>query len=146
MIGWLKATPEEIEKLSKQLLAPEIENAIVVTQGFVGADEEGRTTPLGRGGSDFTAALLAEALDAESCEIWTDVDGVYNADPNQVEGAVLLDALTAFCNVVSSCWVRLRHCPGFRALRSRCIIRVRFNLVTSYPRNSHILRICLFKP
>ena len=55
---------EEIAKLAQQLLAPEIASAIVVTQGFVGADVEGRTTTLGRGGSDFTAALLAEALDA----------------------------------------------------------------------------------
>ncbi len=58
---------EDIAELSKQLLRPEIDNAIVVTQGFVGADEEGRTTTLGRGGSDFTAALLAEALHAQVC-------------------------------------------------------------------------------
>ena len=49
---------------------------------------------LGRNGSDYSAAILAACLDAECCEIWTDVDGVYNADPNQVEGAVLLDKLT----------------------------------------------------
>ena len=72
------ATPQldVIAENAQALLKPEIENAIVVTQGFVGADDEGRTTTLGRGGSDFTAALLAEAIDAEVCEIWTDVTGV----------------------------------------------------------------------
>ena len=51
---------DAIAENAQKLLKPEIANAIVVTQGFVGADEEGRTTTLGRGGSDFTAALLAQ--------------------------------------------------------------------------------------
>ncbi len=85
---------EEIAKLAQQLLAPEIASAIVVTQGFVGADVEGRTTTLGRGGSDFTAALLAEALDAESCEIWTDVTGVYTTGPRITEAAHPLPELS----------------------------------------------------
>lgn len=78
-----QATPDisNIKMLSQQLLAPELVDHIVVTQGFVGADEQGRTTTLGRGGSDFTAALLAEALEAHTCEIWTDVIGVYTTDP-----------------------------------------------------------------
>ena len=53
-----------------------------------------KRSPLGRNGSDYSAAILAACLEAECCEIWTDVDGVYNADPNQVDGAVLLDKLT----------------------------------------------------
>ena len=85
---------DTIEALAKQLLAPEIENAIVVTQGFVGADDEGRTTTLGRGGSDFTAALLAEALDADACEIWTDVIGVYTTDPRITAAARPLPELS----------------------------------------------------
>ncbi|WP_395341293.1 lysine-sensitive aspartokinase 3 [Ningiella sp. W23] len=78
---------EDIERLSAQLLAPELETAIVVTQGFVGADKAGKTTTLGRGGSDFTAALLAEALGASTCEIWTDVIGVYTTDPRITDKA-----------------------------------------------------------
>jgi len=85
---------DTIEALAKQLLAPEIENAIVVTQGFVGADDEGRTTTLGRGGSDFTAALIAEALDADACEIWTDVIGVYTTDPRITAAARPLPELS----------------------------------------------------
>ena len=85
---------EEIEKLSKQLLAPEIKDAIVVTQGFVGADEEGRTTTLGRGGSDTTAVALAAALKADECQIYTDVDGVYTTDPRVVPDARRLEKIT----------------------------------------------------
>lgn len=54
---------------------------IVVTQGFIGATVKGITTTLGRGGSDYTAALIGAALDAEEIQIWTDVDGVLTADP-----------------------------------------------------------------
>ncbi|MEC8228787.1 MAG: lysine-sensitive aspartokinase 3, partial [Pseudomonadota bacterium] len=90
------ATPQldVIAENAQALLKPEIENAIVVTQGFVGADEEGRTTTLGRGGSDFTAALLAEAIGAEVCEIWTDVTGVYTTDPRITAAAHPLPELS----------------------------------------------------
>ncbi len=83
-----------IETLAAQLLKPEMDNAVVVTQGFVGADQQGRTTTLGRGGSDFTAALLAEALGAEACEIWTDVTGVYTTDPRITDAARPLPELS----------------------------------------------------
>lgn len=58
-----------------------------VTQGFLGASPEGITTTLGRGGSDTSATLLGEALDAEEVQIWTDVDGVLTADPSLVREA-----------------------------------------------------------
>jgi aspartate kinase len=58
-----------------------------VTQGFIGATVEGVPTTLGRGGSDFTAALLGAALDAARVEIWTDVDGLMTADPRVVPTA-----------------------------------------------------------
>lgn len=67
---------------------------VLIMPGFVAANEEGEKVTLGRNGSDYSAAILAACLDAQGCEIWTDVDGVYNADPNQVDGAVLLDKLT----------------------------------------------------
>lgn len=66
----------------------------LIMPGFVAANSDGEKVTLGRNGSDYSAAILAACIDAECCEIWTDVDGVYNADPNQVEGAVLLDKLT----------------------------------------------------
>lgn len=78
---------DKIAELANQLMAPELEGTVLVTQGFVGADEEGHTTTLGRGGSDYTAALLAEALNAQTCEIWTDVIGVYTTDPRITSAA-----------------------------------------------------------
>ncbi|MFP4085355.1 MAG: aspartate kinase, partial [Desulfobacteraceae bacterium] len=58
------------------------QNRIVTVAGFQGLDENGDITTLGRGGSDTTAVALAAALDADVCEIFTDVDGVYTTDPN----------------------------------------------------------------
>ncbi len=58
-----------------------LEQTTILTQGFIGKDPQGRTTTLGREGSDFTAAILASSLDAESVTIWKDVSGVLNADP-----------------------------------------------------------------
>jgi aspartate kinase len=58
-----------------------------VTQGFLGATPDGVTTTLGRGGSDTSATLLGEALDADEVQIWTDVDGVLTADPSLVPEA-----------------------------------------------------------
>ena len=62
----------------------------VVTQGFIGATEEGFTTTLGREGSDFSAAIFAYLLDAESVTIWKDVPGMFNADPNRFPDTRLL--------------------------------------------------------
>ena len=62
--------------------------------GFIAASTSGKMTTLGRGGSDFTAALLAAALGADALEIWTDVDGVMTADPRRVSQAMPLQKLS----------------------------------------------------
>ncbi|MEH6469464.1 MAG: aspartate kinase, partial [Porticoccus sp.] len=67
---------------------------VVVVAGFQGADEQGNITTLGRGGSDTTAVALAAALEADECQIYTDVDGVYTTDPRMVSGARRLDQIT----------------------------------------------------
>lgn len=85
---------EKIKAQAEALMRPAIEQTVLVTQGFVGADEEGRTTTLGRGGSDFSAALLAEALGADVCQIWTDVVGVYTTDPRITKAAKPLPELS----------------------------------------------------
>src|SRR5690625_7437515 len=59
----------------------------LITQGFIGSDKTGTTTTLGRGGSDYSAALLAEALDADVLEIWTDVNAIFTTDPRIVPNA-----------------------------------------------------------
>ena len=67
---------------------------VVVVAGFQGADEHGNITTLGRGGSDTTAVALAAALEADECQIYTDVKGVYTTDPRVVDDARLLSSIT----------------------------------------------------
>ena len=67
---------------------------IALMPGFIGVDSMGNVTTLGRNGSDYSAAVLAVCSEAEYCEIWTDVDGVYNADPRLIKEAQLLDYLS----------------------------------------------------
>jgi len=66
----------------------------VILPGFIGSDRNGRTTTLGRGGSDYTAAIVASALDADLLEIWTDVDGFMTADPRMVPKAYTVECMT----------------------------------------------------
>ena len=90
-----RATPyvQVLNTRARQCLRPLWEaGKIPVTQGFIGATATGASTTLGRGGSDFTAALLGAALDASRVEIWTDVDGLMTADPRIVPSARTLKA------------------------------------------------------
>jgi aspartate kinase len=68
--------------------------ALNITQGFLGSDENNFTTTLGREGSDYTAAIFAYCLNAESVTIWKDVPGVLNADPRYFENAILLNQIS----------------------------------------------------
>ena len=79
--------PEMIRQLAAAELQPLLENQVVVSQGFIGSDSKGNTTTLGRGGSDYSAALVAEATDASTLEIWTDVPGMYSTDPRITSAA-----------------------------------------------------------
>lgn len=85
-----QALPDQpaIARHAGKIVTPLIEQGSVpITQGFIGRDATGATTTLGRGGSDYTAALLGAALGAERVEIWTDVDGILSADPRIVPDA-----------------------------------------------------------
>jgi len=73
-------TPKQVHKLLDA-------GNVVIVAGFQGQTEDGQITTLGRGGSDLTAIALAAALEADLCQIFTDVDGVYTADPRIVPGA-----------------------------------------------------------
>lgn len=79
--GKAKALISEIEAHAQKELVPLLKNSVVVTQGFIGATADGLTTTLGRGGSDYSAALLAESVSAGVLEIWTDVAGIATTDP-----------------------------------------------------------------
>ncbi len=87
-----KARIQEID--THAILKDLAEGRVVVVAGFQGIDGEGRITTLGRGGSDTTAVALAAALNADECQIYTDVDGVYTTDPRIVESARRLDKIT----------------------------------------------------
>jgi len=76
-------TKAKIEKIIATRAVKALEqDYIVVVAGFQGVTEDEDVTTLGRGGSDLTAVAIAAALGADLCEIYTDVDGVYTADPN----------------------------------------------------------------
>ncbi len=92
-----EATPQQeaIRILSTQHLKPLVHaDRIVVTQGYIGATEEGHTTTLGRGGSDYSAALFGAALGAKEVQIWTDVEGVLTCDPRIVPEALPITELS----------------------------------------------------
>ncbi|EPA8594022.1 lysine-sensitive aspartokinase 3 [Vibrio parahaemolyticus] len=79
--GRAEPNVEAITQLAREKLIPLCLDSVVITQGFIGSDEEGNTTTLGRGGSDYSAALIAEGVKASGLEIWTDVPGIYTTDP-----------------------------------------------------------------
>ncbi len=70
----------------REIVAPMAERQVVVMGGFIAASEDGVTTTLGRGGSDYTASIVGAALGAEEIQIWTDVDGMLTIDPRILEG------------------------------------------------------------
>ncbi len=82
--------------LSRQLFVKHYsqQQRISLMPGFIGSDIEEQLTTLGRNGSDYSAAVLSVCTNAECCEIWTDVDGVFNADPRLIKDAKLLEHLS----------------------------------------------------
>ncbi|OOR99197.1 lysine-sensitive aspartokinase 3 [Haemophilus paracuniculus] len=84
-------TQQQADAILKPLIA---EGKIAITQGFIGRDDEGKTTTLGRGGSDYSAALLAEVLNANDVLIWTDVPGIYTTDPRVAPNAKRIDTMS----------------------------------------------------
>ena len=81
-------------RLSESLSPLIAEHNIPVLQGFIGSTNNGATTTIGRGGSDYSAAIVGAALDAEEIEIWTDVDGILTTDPRVVETAAKVRAIS----------------------------------------------------
>jgi len=92
-----KAVPQDalIEKRAAERLRPLIDaNKVPVMGGFIASNEDGITTTLGRGGSDFTGALVGGALTAEAIEIWTDVDGIMTSDPRVCPDALRVKVIS----------------------------------------------------
>ncbi len=86
---------EQTKKRGRGILLPLLEAGIVpVVTGFIGATPDGRITTLGRNSSDFSGAIIAHVVDADELVIWTDVDGIYTANPNETAEARLLHELS----------------------------------------------------
>ena len=104
-----------LKKIDTERIRRELDDRkIVIVTGFQGIDENDDYTTLGRGGSDTTAVALAAALQADACEIYTDVDGVYTADPRKVPTAKKLDEIS---------YDDMLHMAlnGAQVLHSRCV-------------------------
>lgn len=85
-----KAIPQFdiIERKLREIVEPKVNNGyVVISQGFIGSTVNGVTTTIGRGGSDYSAAIIGALLNAEDIQIWTDVDGILSSDPSVVKDA-----------------------------------------------------------
>ncbi len=105
----------KIEKIDTSRILHELDkNRIVIIAGFQGINKEGDITTLGRGGSDTTAVAIASAIKADHCYIFSDVDGVYSADPNKITNTKKLD------NISYEEMLDLSN-EGAKVLHNRCI-------------------------
>lgn len=98
--------------------------------GFIGSKPNGETTTLGRNGSDYSAAVLSVCVDAYACEIWTDVDGVYNADPRLVKHAQLIDSMSYHEAMELSYF-------GAKVLHPKTIAPLSLNQIPCWIKNTH---------
>ncbi len=98
------------------------ENNILITQGFVGSTDENESTTLGREGSDFTAAIFANLLNAENLTIWKDVEGVMNADPKTFTDAAVIAELS-FAEVIEMAYygAQVIHPKTIKPLQNKSI-------------------------
>ena len=112
----------KVEQICVERIEKELEKGnIVIVSGFQGIDENGDITTLGRGGSDTTAVALQAALNADKCYIFSDVDGIYSADPNMITMAKKLDE-------ISFDEMQEITDAGAKVLHNRCVqIGKRFN-------------------
>ncbi len=93
--GSAEFLPRETEQKTKNTLTPLIKKGIIpVVTGFIGSTKQNKTTTLGRGGSDYTAAILGFSLHADEIQIWTDVDGIFTSDPKLIKQAKVLKVVS----------------------------------------------------
>lgn len=131
-----------LAELAALQLLPRLNDGLVITRGFIGSENKGRTTTLGRGGSDYTAALLAEALHASRVDIWTDVPGIYTTDPRVVSAAKRIDEI-AFAEAAEMATLVQKYC-----IRQRCYPQyAAISRSLSAPAKTHaqVVRWCAIK-
>ncbi len=123
--GFARVDFEETENNIREYFAKHKKTQIIT--GFIGSSTRNETTTLGRGGSDYTAAIFGAALNAEEIEIWTDVDGILTADPRKVRYAFSLESVTyEEAMELSHFGAKVIHPPTMKpALRQRIKIRIK---------------------
>ncbi|MCS7177421.1 MAG: aspartate kinase [Candidatus Kapabacteria bacterium] len=138
-----QARPDVLQLQARcQQLIEYLADGAIVTQGFIGATPEGATTTLGRGGSDYSAALFAAALQAEELTVWKDVAGVYTADPDEIPEAELVPELSAAeMRELAFSGAKVLHPDALEpAIASGISVRVRSVLATELP--GTVIRRC----
>lgn len=114
---------------------------VLLMPGFAASTPSGKSTTLGRNGSDYSAALLAVGLQASSCQIWTDVDGVFNANPSEVKSAYLVPQLSYYeAMELSYFGASVLHPKTITPLMQAdipCVIKNTFNLDSAGTTISH---------
>ncbi len=109
------ATPVEINKKITSILKADAKKElhsthVPVITGFIGKDKNGKITTLGRGGSDYSATIIGAAIDADEIQIWTDVSGVYSADPKIVKDARKIEKISfAECSELAYFGAKVLH-------------------------------------
>ena len=88
---------------------------LFVVPGFIASDAHGATTTLGRGGSDYTAAILGAAVDASVVEIWTDVSGMMTADPRLVSNAKVIENISYYEAMELVAFWSQSHLPAYHS-------------------------------
>ena len=118
-----------------------IDYDVLLMAGFTSSSKTNKATTLGRNGSDYTAALCAISLNAKTCEIWTDVDGVFNANPKEVNTAYLIPQLSYYeAMELSYFGASVLHPKTITPLMQAnipCVIRNTFNLICKGTTISH---------
>ncbi len=123
------------EKINDKILPLFSKNDVVLTQGFIGATDENESTTLGREGSDYSAAIFANIINAEGLTIWKDVSAVMNADPNEFMDAVNIPALN-YTDVIEMAFygAQVIHPKTIKPLQNKSIpLYVKSFLDTSLP-------------
>lgn len=105
-------------------------NSIYICQGFIGSTPDNRVCLMGRGGSDTTASLIANALNADCVEIWTDVNGMYTADPNKIKNSKIIEK-------INYDQAQELAAMGAKVLHPYCIIPCKLKNIPIFIRNTY---------
>jgi len=132
--GEAMALPESDEKIRSRVI-PHLPNMVPVIMGFMGCTETGVVTTLGRSGSDYSAAIIGAAIDADEILIWTDVDGIMTSDPRLISNARVIPSIS-YLEVMELSYfgAKVMHPRSIEpAMRKNIVVRVKNTFNPSHP-------------